>query len=226
MGAGSGLGPGVRGTGPGDGEAGEGVSTDPNARGGTSLVSGPGGASSGGSNGPAIPGVVISGGVVHLPSFGPGGGPGPALPRKGPGYNSAAPTIMIIASPRAGGALGNYGQMRGDRVYTLYLETRLGPTVMQFSEPMVRNDLAYDLNPPVPLMTDIPIDVSPSHTIVACVMDRKGVLHSFRVLKSPSPGLIPPLLKALERWRFVPVVRGKESIAVEVVLGFGVDTVD
>jgi hypothetical protein len=133
---------------------------------------------------------------------------------------------MIIASPRAGGALGNYGQMRGERVYTTYLETRLGSIVLQFSDPMVRKDLAYDLNPPLPLMTDIPSNVSPSHTIVACVMDRKGELHSFRVLKSRSPGLMPLLLKALESWRFVPVVRGKEPIAVEVLLGFGVDTTD
>ena len=224
VGTGSGTGLDVGGGGPGGVEAGEGVGTNPFARGGTSLVSGSGGAGTGVSNGPAMAGVVISGGVVHLPSFGTGNGP--ALPNKGPGSNGAGPTVMIIASPRAGGALSNYGQMRGERVYTMYLETRLGPVVLQFSDPMVRKDLAYDLNPPLPLLTDIPSNVSPSHTIVACVMDRKGVLHSFRVLKSPSPGLMPLLLKALERWRFVPVVRGKEPIVVEVLLGFGVDTVD
>lgn len=225
VGTGNGSGSDVGGAGPGGREAGEGGGTNPNAGGETSLVSGSGGAGTGISIGPAMAGVVISGGVVHLPSFG-GSGSGPTLPSKGSRSNSAAPTIMIIASPRAGGALGSYGQMRGERVYTTYLETRLGSIVLQFSDPMVRKDLAYDLNPPLPLMTDIPSKVSPSHTIVACVMDRKGELHSFRVLKSRSPGLMPLLLKALESWRFVPVVRGKEPIAVEVLLGFGVDTTD
>jgi hypothetical protein len=224
VGTGSGSGSDVAGAGPGGSGAGEGGNSNPNAGEKTSLAPGSGGAGTGGSNVPAMAGVVISHGVIHLPSFGTGNGP--SVPSKGPGFNGAAPAIMIIASPRAGGALSNYGQMRGERVYTMYPETRLGPIVLQFSDPMVRNDLVYDLNPPHPLMTDIPINVAPSHTIVACVMDRKGVLHGFRVLKSANPALMPLLLKALELWRFNPVIRGKEPIAVDVLLGFGVDTVD
>jgi len=38
--------------------------------------------------------------------------------------------------------------------------------------------------------------------------------------------LMAPLVQALRRWRFAPVFRGKEPIVVDVILGFGVDTVD
>jgi hypothetical protein len=225
VGTGSGAGSGIKDTGPGAGDIGVGFGADPVAVGGTSPAPGPGGAGSVGGNAPNFPGVAIAGGTVHLPSFGPGAG-GPTLPKRLPAGSGKSPAIMVIASPRAGGALNNYGEMKGGRVYTMYLDTRTGSIVLQFSDPVVKNDLEYDLIPPEPLMTDIPSGILLPHTLLACVLERNGTLRAFRVLRTPNPDRIQPLIRALERWRFVPVVRGKERIAVDVMLGFGVSTVD
>jgi hypothetical protein len=201
------------------------LGANPVATGGTSPAAGPGGAGSGGINAPSLPGLTIVGGMVYLPSFGPGAS-GPTLPKRLRPGSGQPPAIMVIASPRSGGALGNYGAMKGERVYTMYLDSSAGTIVLQFSDPVARNDLEHDLIPPKPLMIDIPSDALPSHTLLACVLERNGTLRNFRVVKTPTPQLMPPLLKALARWRFVPVLRGKDTIAVDVVLGFGVDTID
>jgi hypothetical protein len=225
VGAGSGPGSGIEDTGPGAGDIGLGFGADSVTVGGTSPAPGPGGAGFGGENASYLPGVAIAGGTVHLPSFGSGAG-GPTLPKRLSAGRGKSPAIMVIASPRSGGALNSYGEMKGGRVYTMYLDTRTGPIVLQFSDPVVKDDLEFDLIPPEPLMTDIPSGILLSHTLLACVLERNGTLRNFRVLKTPSPDRIPLLIRALERWRFVPVVRGKERIAVDVLLGFGVSTVD
>jgi hypothetical protein len=186
---------------------------------------GPGGANGGTVNVATIPGVAIDSGNVYIPSFGGGTG-GPTLPKRSHAARGQAPTIMVIASPRSGGALSNYGTMKGIQVYTMYMDSPAGIIVLQFSDPSVKNDMEYGLAPPEPVLTEIPLGVFLPHTVLVCVLGRTGSLHDFRVAKTPYPSLIPPLIQVLERWRFVPALRGKDPISVDVVLGFGVDTID
>ena len=78
IGRGDGPGSGFSGPGSGAGKEGTGPGSDPMARGGISPYPGSGGAGTGTSGTPALPGVSVKGGssnVVTLPSFGSGGKP-------------------------------------------------------------------------------------------------------------------------------------------------------
>ena len=121
-----GPGSGLSGEGSGAGRQGTGHGSDPNAHGGISRYPGPGGAGNGSSGSPAMPGVSVEGGTttVTLPSF---GDPGGEAPTEGPGHSSAnahkRSGITIEATPRSGGVFACYGCLRGDRNYSIYLDT-------------------------------------------------------------------------------------------------------
>src|SRR5713226_9669500 len=135
IGKGNGPGSGLQGEGSGAGKEGSGRGSDPNARGGISPHPGPGGAGTGTSGTPAMPGVSVEGGTttVTLPSF---GAPGGDAPSTGPGRSSAnahkRSGITIEATPRSGGAFAYYDVLKGDRNYSIYIETSLGTAVMQY----------------------------------------------------------------------------------------------
>ena len=127
--SGEGSGAKTSGTGPGSNET---------ANKGISPFPGTGGAGKGGSAPSAMPGVSVSGGsnnTITLPSFGPDG--------KSPGdsahssalKNQQGPGITVVATSRSGGAFNYYGALKGDKVYTIYIDTVLGTAVMQFADP-------------------------------------------------------------------------------------------
>ena len=231
IGTGSGPGAGTGGTGPGAGSDGSGYGASTTAKGGISPGPGPGG--SGNGHGPPSPvtGVTIQGGgvyqagVVYLPSFGPSSAPSmtatpdrPLGPRRSPG-------LTVIATPRSGGALNLYGVLKGPKVYTIYFDTRLGATVLQFSE--LNSDgpgFDGDLTAPDPLKTDLPDDIHSARLILSCIIDRVGRLQEFHVLESGNAQFAKKVLDALAHWRFRPVLRGNTAIAVAAILGFRVDT--
>ena len=103
------------------------------ARGGISPYPGPGGAGTGTNGNPAMPGVSVKGGnsnVVTLPSF-----IRELTSRRGRGARTPVPLtigpdITVVASSRSGGAFNFYGAQKGDKVYTIYIETALGTAVM------------------------------------------------------------------------------------------------
>ena len=137
IGRGNGPGGGFSGEGTGAGKTGIGKGSELNAHGGISPYPGPGGAGTATSGSPAVPGVSVRGGnnIVKLPSFSDGGSE-PTVPgRASKGKENNGPGITVVASARSGGAFNLYGSLKGDKVYTIYIDTTLGPAVLQFADP-------------------------------------------------------------------------------------------
>jgi len=193
---------------------------------GSSTYPGPGGAGNASHANSRVPGVSVSGGsnTITLPSF---GGP-PAASMSAGGHSSAHGTangITVVASPRAGGAMNYYGMLKGDRVYTIYIQTPAGMASMQYADPASASQpYASDLTAPEAIRTDAPSDVPAVRLVVLCALDRSGVLKNLRVLQSDATDFQKKILAALPEWKFSPAFRGDNPVEVNVILGFGVDT--
>ncbi len=226
-GAGSGIGrgdgpaAGHDGNGPGATTVGDGRGADLTARGGINHEPGPGGTGTGAGQ-QATWGVTISGGVVRLPSFGSGDAAEP--PGRGPEFSGQAPAVVVIASPRAGGALNPDLAPQGARVYTIYLATRLGTVVLQYADPDAAATFQADLVAPQPIRTDIPSGVEMTRAVMAGIIDRWGILRNLRILRADQPDVAAKLMEALRDWRFRPVLRRNSAIDVNAVVGFGITT--
>ena len=161
---------------------------------------------------------------MTLPAFGPPNVPVTSSPGKvlGPRH---APSITVIGSATSGGALKRYGELMGGKVYTIYIQTRLGTAVLEFAEqPSSAQHFEADLTAPEPMESEIPADVRNSRMVVACVIGPDGVLRNLRVLESAATDMSAKILAALQGWRFRPVLRGDQAIAVDAILGFDIDT--
>jgi hypothetical protein len=231
IGHGNGPGSGMIGEGPGASKSGLGRGSDPNARGGISPTAGPGGAGNAAIGAPAVPGVSISGGstaIVNLPSFGSDGGRSdPKLPGRSSVKAGQGPSITIVATSRSGGAFNFYGELKGDKVYTIYLDTSLGQAVMQFADPAsAAHPYAEDLLGPEKMRTDLPGGLKVSRLVIACTLDTSGRLTNLRVLE-PGPALLTAkVMAALPSWKFRPAMRSNQPVAVTAILGFGINTDD
>ncbi len=228
IGKGSGPGSGMKGEGPGAGKEGSGRGSDPNARGGISPYPGPGGAGTGASGTPALPGVSVSGGTttITLPSF--GGAAGEA-PTSGPGHSSATAHkgsgVTVVATSRSGGVFNYYGALKGDRVYSIYIQTSLGTAVMQYADPASAvHPYADDLVAPEPMRMDLPQGLRPTRVVFACILDQTGVLRHLKVLEPGASETTSRLLAVLPTWKFRPAFHGEQPVEVNAILGFGVDT--
>lgn len=219
IGSGTGPGSGSAGTGPGAGRTGSGLGADPMAKGGTSLGPGPGGAGNG--HTPSMPGVTIRGGTVNLPSFASGPGMNPSIPA--PAGPRRTPAVIIVASPRAGGALNKYGMLKGPKVYTIYLDTRGGTAVLQYADGSGAA-FAEDLTAPELKHSEVPSGIAKVRFVVSCMIDRTGILRNLKVLETSNAELTSGMVAALANWRFRPVLRGSEAIEAQAILGLGVDT--
>lgn len=233
-GGGSGMHPGK---GPGSAESGSNAGatsvgndkgTDFYARNGNSPNLGPGGTGNLSSGAPRAPGVSVSGGKtsITLPSF---GGPVSAAPAERSNARNMGNGITVVASPRAGGALNLYGALKGDRVYTIYINTKIGTAVMQFADPTsVGRAYTTELTAPRVLQAEVPSDlVTDGHrakVLIACALDSNGVVRNAHLLRSDDSAFASKLLAAVPGWKFTAASRGNQSVAVEAILGFGVDT--
>jgi hypothetical protein len=230
IGTGNGPGSGLRGEGSGAGRdnAGGGRGSDPNARAGISPYPGPGGAGTGTSGAPAMPGVSVQGGTttITLPSF---GAPGGTAPSSGPGRSSTnahlGSGITIEATPRSGGVFGYYGVLKGDRNYSIYIDTSLGQAVMQYADPAsAAHPSAEQLTAPEPMRKNLPEGLRSTHVVFVCIIDRSGDLKDLRVLEPGAAETTSKILAALHVWKFRPAFRGNEPVEVNAILGFGIDT--
>jgi hypothetical protein len=229
IGHGDGPGSGFSGPGSGAGKDGPGRGSDPNARAGISPYPGPGGSGSGVNGTPAMAGVSVRGGsnnVVTLPSFGESGDAPTDLSRStGKDRNSSG--VTVVATSRSGGAFNRYGYLKGDKVYTIYLDTTVGPAVMQLADPLsATRASAQELTAPAPIRTDLPAGILHSRLVIACTLDRTGILKSFQVLEPGDATMTAKVLAALPRWKFRSAMRGDQPVDVTVILGFNVDTSD
>jgi hypothetical protein len=229
IGRGNGPGSGLTGEGSGAAKAGAGRGSDPNARGGTSPYPGTGGTGSGTSGQPAVPGVNVSGGstaaIVNLPSFGSDGNdPGSMPGRSGPGDGHGAFNVMVEGTSRAGGAFNFYGLLKGDKVYTIYLDTMDGRVEMEFAD-VSSTAGHHDLRPPEAIRTHLQAGLTThSFLAIACVLDRSGTLQNMHVLKADTGAPTSRVIAALHTWKFKPAFRGDEPVEVNAILGFNVST--
>ena len=227
------------GAGPGSGLSGEGAgatnATKDNsghgsetlARGGISPYPGPGGAGSGTASKPPMPGVSVHGGsnIVTLPSFGADGAGPNIAGRSSLGKDQPAPSITVVGTSRSGGAFNFYGALKGDKVYTIYIDTVLGTAVMEYADPAsAAHPYAEDLTAPQPMRADLPANLTPSRLVIACVLDRSGALRNPQVLEPGRGELTSKVLAALTSWKFRPVFRGDQPVEVNAILGFAIDT--
>ncbi len=215
------------GTGTGAAKSGTGPGASTTAKTGTSNVPGPGGAGTGSRAGvPNTPGISVQGGsIVTLPSFGTTPGDPTAADRSATGSGHRGPGITVVATSRSGGAFNFYGALKGDRVYTIYLDTTLGMVVLQFADPNSETQ-AYseELMAPEPLHKPLPQSTDHTRVVISCTIDRTGNLKNLKIVDGKSSALAAKILSALETWRFRPVLRGEQPVEVTAILGFNIDT--
>lgn len=225
---GNGPGSGLAGEGSGAGRDGTGHGSDPTAHGGISPFPGHGGAGNAAAGEPAAPGVEVSGGttsaVVTLPSFSQGASE-PTDSSRSSASRDKGSGITVVATPRSAGAFNFYGTMKGDKVYTRYIDTAMGIAVMQFSDPATAaHPGMQELSSPQPMRVDLPPNMRRSRLVIACVLDRTGVLRNPQALESSDPATTAKILAALSGWKFSPALRGNVPVEVNAILGFGIDT--
>lgn len=227
IGRGTGAGSGLAGEGPGAAKEGAGLGSETTARGGISPYSGPGGAGSGTTSKPPMPGVSVRGGsnIVTLPSFGADGNGPNIVGRSSVSKDHAAPGITIVGSSRSGGAFNFYGALKGDKVYTIYIDTALGTAVMEYADPLsAAHPYAEDLTAPQPMRADVPSNLRPSRLVIACILDHSGVLRNPQVLEPGGTEMTSKVMAALSAWKFRPALRGSQPVDVNAILGFAIDT--
>jgi hypothetical protein len=222
---GNGPGSGLQGEGQGAGKEGTGPGSDPNARSGISPYPGPGGAGRGTTGTPAIPGVSVQGGsTITLPSFGSPSGDASSGPGRSSANDHKRSGITVVATSRSGGVFNYYGLLKGDN-YSIYIETSLGTAVMQYSDSAsVAHPSKEVLTEPEPIRKDLPAGLRPTRVVIACILDRSGVLKDLKVLEPGAQESTSKILAALSNWKFQPAMRGNEPVEVTAILGFGIDT--
>jgi hypothetical protein len=226
IGKGNGPGSGMSGDSSGAGKEGLGRGSDPSARAGISPYPGPGGAGRGASGTPAMPGVSVQGGnTITLPSFGSPNGEPSSGPARSSVRDHKRSGVTVVATSRSGGVFNRYGELKGDRVYSIYIDTSLGTAVMQFSDPdSAAHTYAEDLTAPEPIRKEIPEGIRSTRVVFACILSRSGEIRDLKVLEPGASEATSRLLVALPNWKFRPAFRGNEPVEVNVILGFGVDT--
>lgn len=229
LGRGDGAASGLAGAGPGAGQSGTGQSTELTARNGISPYPGNGGAGDGTARSAPMPGVSVEGGgsIVTLPSFGSDGA-APTLPNHSSTSSSGdGAEITIVATSRSGGAFNFYGALKGDKVYTIYINTALGTAVMQFADPTsVTHPYPQDLTAPQPMRAALPAGLPHSRMVIACVLDQAGMIKNAHVLEAGTASMTAKVLTALNSWKFRPVLRDGHPIEVNAIVGFNIDTSD
>jgi hypothetical protein len=213
--------------GPGGVNQGTGGGSDAIATNGISPYPGPGGAGTGTISKPPMPGVSVHGGsnVITLPSFGGDGSAPSSLGRSSKTKDRGGPDITVVGSARSGGAFNLYGLLKGDKVYTIYIDTAAGTAVMEYADPTsATHPYADDLVAPQSVRADLPANLKLSRIVISCVLDRSGLVRDPKVLETGSSEASNKILAALSSWKFRPVFRGDQPIEVTAILGFNIDT--
>jgi hypothetical protein len=226
IGRGTGPGSGLEGAGTGAATTGSGRGAEVAAKGGISPYPGSGGAGTGRMATAPAPGIAVSGGnTITLPSFGGDASAPNASGRSGAIAGKRGPGITVVATSHSGGAFNLYGALKGDKVYTIYIETALGPAVLQYADPTSAvHSYSQDLSAPEPIRAEVPPGLAHARVVIACTLDRSGILRNLHVLEPGSSEVDSKILAALPSWKFRPVQRGDQPVEVNAILGFNIDT--
>ena len=222
---GQGTGASLKGEGSGASNSGANAGADTVARNGISPYPGTGGAGTGSVSRPAMPGVSVHGGsnIITLPSFGADGS-STAMGRSPKVKSPDGPDITVVGTSRSGGAFNLYGELKGDKVYTIYIDTSLGTAVMEYADPAsASHPYADELVAPQPMRADLPSNLKLSRTVISCKLDRSGILRDAHVIEG-NRETTNQVLTALSGWKFRPVFHGDQPIEVTAILGFQIDT--
>jgi TonB family protein len=137
------------------------------------------------------------------------------------------PSLTVEATPRSGGAFNFYGVLKGDKAYTIYIDTVMGTAVMEYADPTsAAHAYGLALRPPRPVRADLPANVHRARLVIACLLDRTGVIRNAQVLESGDREMTARVLAALPTWKFQPAMRGEHPVEVNALLGFDIDTRD
>jgi Gram-negative bacterial TonB protein C-terminal len=230
IGHGPGTGSAMTGNGGGAAKAGTGRGSDPDARGGISPGSGPGGAGNLPAGNPPIRGVDISGGssVVTIPAFGSDpAASAPTTPGRTAINQRDALGVTVVATASSGGAFEPYKNLLRGEKYTTYLDTSIGTVVMEFAdESTATHAFGGTLTAPVGLRTDLPNGMARARMVLTCKLDVSGNITNVRVLEAGPAQMTANVLASLRGWKFQPAMRGKQPVEVTAILGFGIDTND
>jgi TonB family protein len=230
IGHGTGPGSGVNGEGVGAGKSGAGRGSDPNARDGISPGNGPGGAGNAPNGTPRVPGVSVSGGSssVTLPSFGSDPAANdPTGPSRTPAKQQAGLNVTVVATANSGGAFEPYRNLLKGEKYTTYLDTAIGPVVMEFADQAATgHPFGGTLTAPTPIRDSLPEGLPKARMVVTTTLDASGNLRSYRVLESASAEMTAKVLAALRTWKFQPAMRGNQPVEVTAIIGFNISTDD
>ncbi len=133
--------------------------------------------------------------------------------------------MTVVATSRSGGVFNYYGALKGDRVYSIYIQTSLGTAVMQYADPeSAAHPYSEDLVAPEPMRMELPDGLSPTRVVFAAILDRTGVLRHLKVLEPGAAETTSKILAVLPNWKFRPAFHGEQPVEVDAILGFGVDT--
>jgi hypothetical protein len=115
--------------------------------------------------------------------------------------------------------------LKGDRNYSIYIDTSIGTAVMQYADPAsASRPSSQELDAPEPMRKPLPTGLRPTHVVIACILYRSGTLKNLQVLQPGAPEATSKILVALQNWKFRPAFRGNEPVEVNAILGFGIDT--
>jgi hypothetical protein len=229
IGRGDGTGSGMKGAGSAAANAGPGRGADPAAHGGISPSPGPGGAGTAPGGTPAVPGVSVSGGstIVTLPSFGSDAPPTAQAPGRSNAKGSTTLGVTVVATASSGGAFEPYKNLLRGEKYTTYVDTSLGPVVMEFADEAVAGHaFGATLTAPQAIRTDLPDGLPHARLSIKCTLDASGNLKNFRVLDAGPAEMTAKVVSAIRSWKFQPAMRGNQAVEVTAILGFGISTDD
>lgn len=225
IGHGNGPGSGMNGEGVGAGRTGAGRGSDPDAHGGISPNSGPGGAGNATAGNPPVPGVYVSGGSsqINLPSF--GSDPAANDPRS-PAHTTSKQQSSFDVDVVGGSPFEAYKQLLRGQPHTTYIDTAssLGTAVMYYADESGAGRGV--LHQPEALRVGLPQGLPHVRMVVTCVLDASGNLKNLGVLEKGPGDMTARVLAALSGWKFQPAMYGDQPVEVTAILGFNIDTND
>jgi hypothetical protein len=94
--------------------------------------------------------------------------------------------------------------------------------VLQFADR--DGNAGAELTPPAPISMEIPAELRLVRMIIGFVLDSTGRPRDFRVVEAQNATMAAQAITALSHWVFRPALRGDQPLAVNAVIGFGVNT--
>ncbi len=140
--------------------------------------------------------------------------------------------ITVVSTGVSGGGLADLGIFHNEPVFTVYINmaTSSDPTApswtLEYAAQHAGDSNGALIAPPFPSKKVTPVwpgDLAERYrsqmAVIFVVIDEAGKVQLAKTMQSPSMGLNPPLLAALEAWEFHPASQDGKPIAVRALVG-------